>query len=178
MSVLNSTYTLPHVHSSNDRPFLKQNTIFKKTFNLKLRQLHNCRTLAAIKPRIKVKRKPLLILLILLLYSCNESYKNEKIVELDCGIKLKVVTWGLTGDNKATYISINANLKDTLNEPYFRSLDFFYRVDKECNLVVYNSDELKRKNDIDTSISVICKDGRDVNYSNYKKLGFENILYK
>lgn len=159
-------------------PITRSKQYGARTYSRESATSPNAKPLVAIKPKMKVKHKPLLMLLVLLIYGCKGFDKNEKIIDLDCGIKLKVVSWGLTGDNKATYISKNANLKDTINEPYFRSLDFFYRVDEECNLVVYHADELNRKNNIDTSISVICKDGKDVNYSNYENLGFENILYK
>ena len=96
--------------------------------------------------------------------------KNE-----DCTIYLKHVVWGVTGDNSITYIGSTASMKDTLKEPYFRSMDFFYALKDDCSLHIYNSDSLHRKHL--SSVQIILNGNDDVNYSNYKKKAFDNILY-
>lgn len=128
--------------------------------------------------RLKTIRTILLIASALFLFGCNEPNKDEKILELKCGIKLKVVSWGLTGDNKATYISTNNDWNDTITEPYFRAIDFFYKVDEDCKLIVCKTDSLKRKALLDPSISLVFMDDNAIDYNNFKKLGYENVLYK
>lgn len=125
--------------------------------------------------------------LILLLTNCTLSEnqdddftKDIKIIELrsnNCTIFLKRVTWGLTGDNSITYISKNPYLQDTVREPYFRTLDFFYKLDSNnCQINVYHSDSLRIRGDKTVKINIF--DGNEINYSNYRDKGYENIFYQ
>ena len=119
----------------------------------------------------------------MILCSCDEpsDHRNLKIIKVNnsqCEIYLKKVTWGISNDNCCTYISSNPNIEDTINEPYFRTLDFFYKFTEDSKLVIYHSDSLKRLIDKNECFSIMINEGKDVNYSNYEKKGFENILYK
>jgi hypothetical protein len=124
------------------------------------------------------------IILIFILIQCEfgnnkDSCKNVKILKLgeeNCEIYLKHVVWGLTSDNSTTYIGATDNLADTINEPYLRVIDFFYKLDEEkCILQIYKSDTLKRSNLL--KIKVNINEGDEIDYQNYRSKGFQNILY-
>lgn len=119
----------------------------------------------------------LFILLTVLCVSCAQGDKYEKVVQLDCGVYLKIVKWGITGDNACTYLSTNSNLKDTIKEPYFRSLDFFYKIEN-CHLVIYNNEKLKRANLLNSEIVLDQRLTNEVNYNNFEELGYNNIAYQ
>lgn len=107
-----------------------------------------------------------------------EDYKSIKVVELkngSCKVYLKHVVWGLTGDNSITYISKTKHLKDTVKEPYFEALDFFYKLNDKCELLIFNSDSLHRKNL--NQVSIIVSETDKIDYFNYEKEGYKNILY-
>lgn len=108
----------------------------------------------------------------------NETVKIIELKQKDCStVYIKKVIWGMTNDNYCTYISKNKSLKDTVNEPYFRSMSFFYKLDEKCDLKVYNADELKGINRSDSSVHIIELQSKDVNFSNYKQLGLKSILW-
>ncbi len=129
------------------------------------------------------KLKLLLLLGIVLscsscIFSDEDPTKVIKTIELKnerCKIYLKHVVWGMTADNSITYISRNADLADTIREPYFRVLDFFYKLDEECMLHIYESDSLHRSKFSD--VKIIVHKERTIDYTNYKKEGFDNIIY-
>lgn len=120
---------------------------------------------------------------ILLLSGCilnndEDPTKTITTIELknmNCTVYLKHVVWGITRDNSITYIGTTASLQDTVREPYFRAIDFFYAMKDDCSLHIYNSDSLYRKHLL--GIQIVLDGNDDVNYSNYKKKGFDNILY-
>lgn len=122
---------------------------------------------------------PLRILLIMIfgiiISGCNLVDKSEEVIKLECGIYLKVVRWST--DNQKTYISDNSQLKDTLNEPYYQALDFFYKVE-DCNLIILKSDSLNRSQLTNPKIKIQECWTEDVDFKNYKKLGFKNIMYQ
>lgn len=123
-------------------------------------------------------QKSLLLLFLLTVLSCSTlDDKYEKVVKLDCGVYLKIVKWGLTGDNSSTYISTNSNLNDTIDEPYFRSLEFFYKVEN-CHLVIYNTEKLKRANLLNSEIILDQRLTHEVNFKNFDSLGYKNIAYQ
>lgn len=126
-----------------------------------------------------MKHQTLNILLILIigiaLSGCEFGKKNEKVIQLDCGIYLKVVRWPT--ENLRTYISVNSNLKDTVNEPYFTALDFFYKVEN-CRLIILKADTLNRSQLKNPNITIQQKWTTPVNFKNFNRLGFENILYQ
>lgn len=128
---------------------------------------------------ITMKHQTLNILLILIigiaLSGCEFGKKNEKVIQLDCGIYLKVVRWPT--ENLRTYISVNSNLKDTVNEPYFTALDFFYKVES-CRLIILKADTLNRSQLKNPNITIQQKWTTPVNFKNFNRLGFENILYQ
>lgn len=109
----------------------------------------------------------------------NDRFKKTTIVKLkgnNCDIFLKHVVWGLTGDNSRTYLSTNDKLEDTINEPYLKVLDFFYKLDtNDCVLHICKSDTLKRKNLLKIKLKINEED--EIDYGNYKERGFDNILY-
>lgn len=85
------------------------------------------------------------------------------------------MVWGVTGDNSITYIGTTASLKDTVREPYFRAIDFFYAVKDDCSLHIYNSDSLRRRGF--SKVKIIEHENHRVDFSNFKEEGFDNILY-
>ena len=107
--------------------------------------------------------------------SCTLGDKSEKVIKLDCGIYLKVVRW--SSDNQRTYISDNSILKDTLNEPYYRALDFFYKVDN-CNLIILKADSLNRSKLKNPKINIQQEWAKKVDFKNYNSHGFDNIMYQ
>lgn len=95
----------------------------------------------------------------------------------NCNFYLKHVVWGTSSDNSKTYISNNSKISDTINDPYYSAIDFFYKLDEEkCELIICKSDLLKRVNKLKVKIKTV--DDNYVSFSNYDKKGFENILYK
>ena len=122
------------------------------------------------------------IVLVLFFFGCNDTpTRNEtvNIVKLkndNCTVYLKKVIWGITGDNMATYVSMNDNLKDTINEPFFRALEFFYKLDENCDLLIYNADKIKDSNR-HIEVNIIQEKVKGINYSNYKKKGFRSIIW-
>ncbi|MBX2949207.1 MAG: hypothetical protein KF704_08005 [Crocinitomicaceae bacterium] len=125
-----------------------------------------------------MKKIKVLISLLIILAGCTLGDKELKIIPLEkdgCKIFLKRVTW-LT-DNARTYVSNNENWNDTINEPYFTSLNFFYKLDTlNCKLVVYQSDSLRRSKFL--RVPVVFYDKKDVDYHNYTQKGFGNIAYQ
>lgn len=121
------------------------------------------------------------ILPFLILISCSEE-KTISIIKLekaDCTIYLKKVVWGITGDNYCTYISTNKELKDTVNEPYLRSMDFFFKLNPQCKLEVFNSDSLKGKNRLlGKKVNVVINNDANIKYSEYQNLGLKSILWE
>lgn len=112
------------------------------------------------------------------IFSDEDPTKVIKTVELKnerCKIYLKRVVWGMTADNSITYISRSADLADTIREPYFRVMDFFYKMDGDCILQIYKSDSLHRSKFSD--IKIIVHEERTIDFTNYKKEGFDNIAY-
>lgn len=108
----------------------------------------------------------------------EDPTRNTTVIELrndDCTIYLKHIVWGITADNSITYIGQTMELKDTINEPYFRAIDFFYKLKDECVLHIYNSDSLHRSHLSKVNIRLL--ENSKVNYSNFKKEGYANILY-
>ena len=110
----------------------------------------------------------------IIISACNLGDKSEEVIKLECGIYLKVVRWST--DNQKTYISDNSQLKDTLNEPYYQALDFFYKVE-DCNLIILKSDSLNRSQLTNPKIKIQESWSEYVDFKNYKKLGFKNIMY-
>ncbi len=95
----------------------------------------------------------------------------------NCKIYLKHVVWGTSSDNSKTYISNNSKISDTINDPYYNAIDFFYKFDEEkCELIICKADTLKRENKLKVKIKTVYDDY--VSFLNYDKKGFENILYK
>jgi hypothetical protein len=113
---------------------------------------------------------------LLALSGCTLGEKDEKVKRLDCGIYIKIISWGLTGDNKRTYISETPNLNDTIGEPYFRSLDFFYKVEN-CTIIIYKADSLNRAHLLSSTIKLDQRFSKEINYSNYDSLNYRNVLY-
>ncbi|MBC9812635.1 hypothetical protein H9Y05_09145 [Crocinitomicaceae bacterium CZZ-1] len=119
-----------------------------------------------------------LLIIFSFLIGCNLGDKERVIIPLekgDCKIFLKKVSW-LT-DNSRTYISNNDDWNDTINEPYFTSLDFFYKLDTtHCKLIIYKSDSLRRSKLL--RVPIVLNGTEKIDFSNYKKKGFDNILYQ
>jgi hypothetical protein len=131
---------------------------------------------------MKIHQVPFLLVLILNTVSCSvgneDPTKKITVIELKndhCNVYLKHIVWGITGDNSITYVSQNKDLNDTISEPYFRALDFFYRLDSGCVLNICKSDSLHRSNF--SKVEMLINDDGFIDYSNYKKEGFDNILY-
>lgn len=126
----------------------------------------------------ELKRMKISLLLLIVFTGCTLGDKDLKIIPLKkygCKIFLKRVSW-LT-DNSRTYISNNDNWNDTVNEPYFTSLDFFCKLDTiNCKLIIYKSDSLRRNNRL--RVPIVLYEKNDVDYQNYKQKGFDNILYQ
>jgi len=126
-----------------------------------------------------MKIKPVRIILILILgiaiSSCTLGDKSVKIIKLDCDIYLKVVRWPT--DTQRTYISDNSILKDTLNEPYYKALDFFYKIDN-CSLIILKADTLNRSQLKNPKINIRHEWAKKVDFKNYDSLGFDNIIYQ
>lgn len=127
-----------------------------------------------------------IIIILITLNSCDfqNPYINDetttKVIELNgknCVIYLKHVVWGASSDNSITYISDNPKISDTINEPYYRSIDFFYKLDDEkCELIICKADTLNREKNLKIRIKTV--EDNFVSFSNYTDNGFENILYK
>lgn len=117
-----------------------------------------------------------LLLLLTFLSSCDLVIPDERVEKLDCGIYLKVVSWGLTGDNKRTYVGITPDFSDTVIEPYYRCLDFFYMVE-DCKLIIIKADSLNRSHLLNRKILIEERNTKKINFSNYNSLGYENVLY-
>lgn len=125
-------------------------------------------------------RKLTYLIILLIVTSCGEE-KSVEIIELNknnCNVYLKKVMWGITGDNYCTYISLNDILKDTAKEPYFRSMDFFFKLNSQCDLEVFNSDALKGKErEFGNKVKVLQNKETKIYYTNYKDFGLQSILW-
>jgi len=131
---------------------------------------------------IKIYQIAFLVVLSFQIVSCSigneDPTKRITVIELtndNCKLYLKHIVWGVTGDNSITYISQNEDITDTIQEPYFRVIDFFYKLDDNCILYVYKSDSLHRSKLLNIEMKLI--DDGEINYSNYKKEGYDNVLY-
>lgn len=88
------------------------------------------------------------ILPFLIFLGCSDDNNVEsKIIEESANGKvifIKVMTWGLTGDNKIIYISQNNDIKDTLDDLKYNVDYFFYKFNNDT-LNTYSLSKNKSK---------------------------------